>query len=51
MITQKLAQAGIRKKEYAVAVVLGRLIGMGIGAFIWLGLGGFIMAQMINFEI
>ena len=35
VITQKLAQAGIRKKEYAVAVVLGRLIGpivLGIAA-------------------
>jgi tight adherence protein C len=26
-ITRKLAQAGIRKKEYAVAIVLGRLVG------------------------
>lgn len=46
VIQQKLAQAGIRKKEWAVAVVLGRLVGpivlglLGAVLFYWTSMFG-----------
>ena len=43
-ITRKLAQAGIRKKEYAVAIVLGRLVGP-----IVLGAAAATMIYLINY--
>ncbi|WP_295632933.1 type II secretion system F family protein [Novosphingobium sp.] len=43
-ITRKLAQAGIRKKEYAVAIVLGRLVGP-----IVLGTAAATMIYLINY--
>jgi tight adherence protein C len=44
VITQRLAQAGIRKKEYAVAVVLGRLVGP-----IVLGTAAAAMIYLVNY--
>lgn len=43
-ITQKLAQAGIRKKEYAVAIVLGRLVGP-----IVLGTAAAVLIYLVNY--
>ncbi|MEO0030908.1 MAG: hypothetical protein RIS94_666 [Pseudomonadota bacterium] len=43
-IQQKLAQAGIRKKEWAVAVILGRMIGP-----IVLGLFAGVMIYLVNY--
>ncbi len=43
VVQQKLAQAGIRKKEWAVAVILGRMIGP-----IVLGLTAFIVVYLSN---
>ena len=44
VITQKLAQAGIRKKEYAVAIVLGRLVGP-----IVLGTAAAMLIYLVNY--